>query len=492
MKILLVYPEYPETFWSFKHALKFISKKASFPPLGLLTIASMLPKEWEKKLVDMTTATLNDRDIQWADYVFISAMSIQRESVKKVIAKCKRLGTKIVAGGSLFTTGYEDFEDVDHFVLNEAEITLQPFLEDLKEGHPKHIYTSDEWPDIEKTPTPLWELVDMKKYASMCIQFSRGCPFNCEFCDVTLLFGQKMRIKTKYQILAELESLYSQRWRGEVFIVDDNFIGNKGRLKKEVLPTMIDWMEKRKRPFSFGTQASINLSDDEELMKMMVQAGFDSVFVGIETPDEDSLAECGKIQNKNRDLISCIKKIQRFGLQVQGGFIVGFDSDAPSIFETLIAFIQKSGIVTAMVGLLNAPRGTRLYHRLVKENRLLRNISGDNTDLSINFIPKMSYGSLIKGYKKILRTIYSPKYYYERILTLFINFEPLQKKKFQFRLYHLGAFLKSIWLLGVRGKGRIYYWKVLFWTLFRRPQLFPLAVTYSIYGFHFHKIFRDY
>ena len=492
MKILLVYPEYPETFWSFKHALKFISKKASFPPLGLLTIASMLPKEWEKKLVDMTTATLNDRDIQWADYVFISAMSIQRESVKKVIAKCKRLGTKIVAGGSLFTTGYEDFEDVDHFVLNEAEITLPPFLEDLKEGHPKHIYTSDEWTDIEKTPTPLWELVDMKKYASMCIQFSRGCPFNCEFCDVTLLFGQKMRIKTKYQILAELESLYSQRWRGEVFIVDDNFIGNKGRLKKEVLPTMIDWMEKRKRPFSFGTQASINLSDDEELMKMMVQAGFDSVFVGIETPDEDSLAECGKIQNKNRDLISCIKKIQRFGLQVQGGFIVGFDSDAPSIFETLIAFIQKSGIVTAMVGLLNAPRGTRLYHRLVKENRLLRNISGDNTDLSINFIPKMNYGSLIKGYKKILRTIYSPKYYYERILTLFINFEPLQKKKSQFRLYHLGAFLKSIWLLGVRGKGRIYYWKVLFWTLFRRPQLFPLAVTYSIYGFHFHKIFRDY
>jgi len=492
MKILLVYPEYPETFWSFKHALKFISKKASFPPLGLLTIASMLPKEWEKKLVDMTTATLNDRDIQWADYVFISAMSIQRESVKKVIAKCKRLGTKIVAGGSLFTTGYEDFEDVDHFVLNEAEITLPPFLEDLKEGHPKHIYTSDEWPDIEKTPTPLWELVDMKKYASMCIQFSRGCPFNCEFCDVTLLFGQKMRIKTKYQILAELESLYSQRWRGEVFIVDDNFIGNKGRLKKEILPTMIDWMEKRKRPFSFGTQASINLSDDEELMKMMVQAGFDSVFVGIETPDEDSLAECGKIQNKNRDLISCIKKIQRFGLQVQGGFIVGFDSDAPSIFETLIAFIQKSGIVTAMVGLLNAPHGTRLYHRLVKENRLLRNISGDNTDLSINFIPKMNYGSLIKGYKKILRTIYSPKYYYERILTLFINFEPLQKKKSQFRLYHLGAFLKSIWLLGVRGKGRIYYWKVLFWTLFRRPQLFPLAVTYSIYGFHFHKIFRDY
>ena len=492
MKILLVYPEHRETFWGFKYALKFISKKASFPPLGLLTMAAMLPKDWKKKLIDMTTTTLSDRDIQWADYVFISAMSIQRESVKKVIAKCKRLGTKIVAGGPLFTTGYEDFEDVDYFVLNEAEVTLPPFLEDLKEGNPKHIYTSDQWPDIKKTPTPLWELVNTKKYASMCIQYSRGCPFNCEFCDVTLLFGHKMRIKTEDQILAELESLYSQGWRGGVFIVDDNFIGNKGKVKKEVLPTMINWMEKRKHPFSFSTQASINLSDDEELMKMMVQAGFDSVFIGIETPDEESLAECGKIQNKNRDLISCIKKIQKFGLQVQGGFIVGFDSDPPSIFETLIAFIQKSGIVTAMVGLLNAPRGTKLYHRIVKENRLLGNISGDNTDLSINFVPKMNYGSLINGYKKILRTIYSPKHYYKRILTLFRNFEPLQKKKSQFRLYHLVAFLKSIWLLGIRSKGRIYYWKLLFWTLFRRPQLLPLAVTYSIYGFHFGKIFRDY
>jgi len=492
MKMLLVYPKYPDTFWSFKYALKFISKKASFPPLGLLTMAAMLPKKWEKKLVDMAVSALPDEDIKWADYVFISAMSIQRESVKKVIAKCKRLGAKIVAGGPLFTTEYEDFEDVDHLVLNEAEVTLPSFLEDLKEGHPKRIYTSDQWPDIKKTPIPLWELVNMKKYASMCIQYSRGCPFNCEFCDVTLLFGHKMRIKTKDQISVELETLYSQGWRGGVFIVDDNFIGNKGKLKKEVLPTVIDWMEKRKYPFSFSTQASINLSDDEELMKMMVQAGFDSVFVGIETPDEESLAECGKIQNKNRDLISCIKKIQKFGLQVQGGFIVGFDSDPFSIFERLIAFIQKSGIVTAMVGLLNAPRGTKLYHRLVKENRLLKNISGDNTDLSINFIPKMNYGSLIEGYKKILRTIYSPKHYYERVLTLFRNFEPLQRKKSQFRLYHLGAFLKSIWLLGIRGKGRIYYWKLLFWTLFWRQQLFPLAVTYSIYGFHFRKIFRDY
>jgi len=452
----------------------------------------MLPEEWEKKLVDMSVQALDDEDIKWANYVFISAMSIQKESVKKVIAKCKKNGVKIVAGGPLFTTGYQDFKDVDYLVLNEAEITLPGFIKDLKEGKPKHIYASEEWADIEKTPIPLWDLIDMKKYASMGIQFSRGCPFNCDFCDVTLLFGHKMRIKSTEQILRELESLYSHGWRGGILIVDDNFIGNKNRLKKEILPAVIEWMEERKYPFSFDTQASINLSDDEELMDLMVRAGFDTVFVGIESPNEESLEECGKIQNKNRDLLACVKKIQRFGLQVQGGFILGFDSDPPSIFERLITFIQKSGIVTAMVGLLNAPRGTRLYKRLAKENRLLKDISGDNTDFSINFIPKMDYETLISEYKRVLYTIYSPEYYYKRILTFLRNYKPSRKKRFQLRLWHLKAFFKSIWILGVKEKGRIYYWKLLFWSLFRRPKLFPLAVTFAVYGFHFRKIFANY
>ena len=493
MKILLVYPEYPETFWSFKYALKFISKKASLPPLGLLTVAALLPKEWEKKLVDMTATALIDRDIKWADYVFISAMSIQKESVKKIICKCKKLGAKIVAGGPLFTSGYEDFEDdVDYFILNEAEITLPLFLEDLEQGHLKHIYTSDQWVDINKTPIPLWELADINKYVTMCIQYSRGCPFNCDFCDVTFLFGHKMRLKTKDQILAELDGLYLRGWRGGVFIVDDNFIGNKRELKNEVLPAIIDWMEERKSPFSFTTQASINLSDDEELMHLMVQAGFGSVFVGIETPNEESLAECNKVQNKNRDLIACVKKMQKFGLIVNGGFIIGFDSDSPSIFENMIEFVQKSGIVSAMVGLLNAPRGTKLYQRLVKESRLLKEATGDNTDLSINFIPKMNYQTLIDGYKRVLNTIYSPKYYYERVLTLLKNMKPLKKRGYQFHLYYLTAFLKSIWQLGIIGKERIYYWKIFFWTLFRRPQLLPMAITYAVYGFHFRKIYKNY
>ena len=452
----------------------------------------MLPEEWEKRLVDMNVSALTDRDLEWADYVFISAMSIQKQSVKEIITRCKKIGVKTVVGGPLFTTGHEDFDDVDHFVLNEAEITLPPFLEDLRNGCAKHIYTSKELPDIEKTPIPSWGLINMKRYLSMNIQYSRGCPFNCEFCDIRVLYGDKVRTKGKGQILAELENLYSQGWRGGVFFVDDNFIGNKRKLKKEILPATIEWMERKKHPFAFNTETSINLSDDDELMQLMVKAGFDSVFVGIETPNEESLVECNKFLNRNRDLVACVKKIQRFGLQVQGGFIVGFDNDPLSIFERLIAFIKESGIVTAMVGLLNAPRGTGLYHRLEKENRLLKDVTGDNTDCSINFIPKMNYDTLIDGYKKILNTIYSSKHYYKRVKGFLREYKPLQKKGFRFHFNHIGALFKSVLFLGIIGRERFQYWKLFFWSLFRRPRLFPLAITFAIYGFHFRKVFENY
>ncbi len=489
MKILLVYPKYPDTFWSFKYALKFISKKASFPPLGLLTVAAMLPDDWDRKLIDMNVSDLSDDDLEWADHVFLSAMAVQKESVKEVIKRCEKQRVPIVAGGPLFTTGHEDFPEIDHFVLNEAECTLAPFLEDLEKGCPRRMYISREWPDIRKTPSPQWHLIDMKKYASMNIQYSRGCPYNCEFCDIVVLNGQKPRTKSKEQIIEELQALYTQRWRGGVFFVDDNFIGNRKKLKTDILPSIIDWMREKKYPFYFLTEASINLSDDDELMNLMVKAGFRRVFVGIETPDEKSLAECNKYLNKKRDMIACIKKIQSFGLEVQGGFIVGFDSDSPSIFERQIRFIQKSGIVTAMVGLLNAPRGTRLYHRLKKEGRLLANTSGDNTDCSLNFIPKMNYETLISGYKKILENIYLPKHYYKRVRTFLKQYKPRQlRQKIYFKFSYFEAFLKSIWHLGIRGKERFHYWKLILWTLLRRPNLIGVSIAFAIYGFHFRKI----
>jgi radical SAM superfamily enzyme YgiQ (UPF0313 family) len=490
MNILLVFPEYPDTFWSFSYALKFISKKASYPPLGLLTVAAMLPPEWDKRLVDMNVRKLKDKDLLWADYVFLSAMSIQKESVKDVLARCKELGVKVVAGGPLFSNDYEEFGDVDHLVLNEAEITLRPFLNDLKGGRPERLYESVEKADVTKTPIPLWELIDMRHYSAMNIQYSRGCPFDCEFCNITSLYGRVPRTKDSGQLIAELEKLYSLGWREGVFFVDDNFIGNKKKLKDEILPSLIQWMEERRRPFYFSTEASINLADDEELMRMMARAEFIAVFVGIETPHEESLIECDKVQNRNRDLIASVKKIQDFGLEVQAGFIVGFDQDPVSIFEKMITFIQESKIVTAMVGLLNAPRGTKLYERLVTENRLLKTSTGDNTDLSMNFVPKMSYEKLLAGYRQIIETIYSPKHYYARVKRFMKDYRPMQKKVVQLRYSYLKAGLKSVFILGVLGKERFYYWRLVFWSLFRKPKLLPMAVTFSIYGFHFRKIFE--
>jgi len=491
MRILLVSPRFPETFWSFKHALRFVSKKTGEPPLGLLTVAAMLPGEWQKTLVDLNVRALEDSEVARSDYVFLSAMTVQEASARAVLEQCARLGKKVVAGGPLFTSHHNEFEGVDHLVLNEAEITLPPFLEDLAHSRARHLYASSQWADVTTTPVPLWELIDLRHYASMNIQYSRGCPYDCEFCDITVLCGRVPRTKTLEQIVSEMDRLRLLGWRGHVFFVDDNFIGNQRKLKEQILPGLIDWMDRYGHPFSLSTEASINLSDDEELMHLMARAGFESVFVGIESPNESSLLECRKTPNKNRDLLGSVHAIQSSGLQVHGGFILGFDNDPPSIFHTLIAFIRDSGIITAMVGILNAPRGTRLYQRLAAEGRLLSSSTGDNTDFSINFVPKMNADALLDGYKMVVRTIYSPKEYYARVLLFMRTYRPLRKGGSQIRFAHLIALLKSVFLLGIVGKERIYYWKLFFWSLFRRPRLFPMAITYAIYGFHFRKIFEQ-
>jgi len=488
MKILLVYPHYPDTFWSFRHALKFIGRKASFPPLGLLTVAAMLPGEWEKRLVDMNVRPLADEDLAWADYVFISAMTIQRKSAQEVIARCRTRGVKTVAGGPLFTACHEDFPEVDHLVLGEAELTLPPFLADLGEGGARHLYADEDWADLAETPIPLWDLTDVNNYAAMNIQYGRGCPFDCEFCDITALFGRKPRSKTREQLIAELDSLYNRGWRGAVFFVDDNFIGDKGKLTREILPAIIDWMVRKEYPFYFYTEASIDLADDPRLMELMVRAGFEEVFIGIETPYEESHAESGKIQNRNRDLLASVRRIQKAGLQVHAGFIVGFDSDPPSIFDRQIRFIQESGIATAMVGLLSAIRGTRLYQRMSREGRLLGEGTGSNTAVDLNFVPRMEPKTLISGYRTILETIYSPKNYYQRVIRLLRVYRPLHPGKFHLQPGYVGALFKSMLFLGVIGRERLHYWKLFFWSLARRPRLFPLAITYAVIGFHFRKV----
>ncbi|MGC8880205.1 MAG: B12-binding domain-containing radical SAM protein [Anaerolineae bacterium] len=486
MRVLMVYPEFPDTFWSFKHALGFVRKKASAPPLGLITVAAMLPRDWSVRLVDMNVRSLASNDIAWADMVFISAMTVQRQSARAVIARCKEMGVKVVAGGPLFTSEHEDFPEVDHLVLNEAELTLPPFLEDLARGTPQRLYRTDAFADIRQTPAPRWELLDLPHYATMSVQFSRGCPFNCDFCNVTALLGHKVRTKTAEQIIAELDALYALGWRDGVFFVDDNFIGNKRQLKRDVLPALIEW-RKDKVGLPFTTEVSINLADDEELVNLMTQAGFESVFVGIETPNEASLNECGKHQNRHRDLLAAVKRLQRAGLAVMGGFIVGFDSDTPSVFQQQIDFIQQSGIVAAMVGLLQAPVGTRLYERLKQEGRLLTKMSGDNVDGSINFIPRMSLETLREGYRSILTHIYAPEHYYARVRTFLSEYQPRSAKS-RIGIEHILGFLRTIYRLGIREAERVYYWRLFFWTLVHRPRLFPTAITLAVYGYHFRRI----
>lgn len=488
MKILLVYPETPSSFWSFKDALKFVAKKVAEPPLGLITVAAMLPKGWEKKLIDMNVSKLQDKHILWADYVFLSGMNIQINSFKDVIRRCNTLGVKIVAGGPLATTQHRDFLGVDHFVLNEAEITLPLFLEDLKNGNPKHVYSTEEFPEISTSPIPMWELLNIKKYASLSLQYSRGCPYDCDFCSITMLNGRRPRTKSSKQFISELERIYKLGWRGPISVVDDNFIGNKRKLKEEILPKLIEWSKQKKYPFNFITEVTINLADDDILMDMMIETGFNSIFIGIETPSAESLIECGKSQNLKRNLVLSVKKLQQRGFIVSGGFIVGFDNDSSAVFQDQIDFIQKSGIVSAMVGLLNAPNGTKLFKRMQSENRMLDVFAGNNMDGTMNFIPKMNYRDLIAGYSRIVKTIYAQKEYYNRLKHFLSNYKHPFWNKNKIQLKEVRAFIMLIWLLGFIEKGKKYFWKLLALSLFKHPNKFPLAMTMAVYGYHYRRV----
>jgi radical SAM superfamily enzyme YgiQ (UPF0313 family) len=417
-------------------------------------------------------------------------MSIQRDSALEIIERCRSHGRKIVAGGPLFTASHDEFEGIDHFVLGEAEITLPLFLEDLKRGQPKPLYIPEERPSMALTPMPDWDLIRMKDYMTMSVQYSRGCPFDCEFCDISVLFGRKVRTKSSESIISEMEELYRRGWRGGIFFVDDNFIGNRAKLKREVLPAMIEWQKNRKYPYYLTTETSIDLADDDELMEMMSMAGFQSVFVGVESPNDESLKECNKSQNRGRDMVASIRKMQRAGFEVLGGFILGFDSDPPSIFDRLTEFIKESGIVTAMVGLLNAPRGTKLYRRMKGEGRLVKDISGNNTDMTMNFIPKMDRKKLIEGYRRIITDIYSARPYYRRIREFLRDFEPPRGQASRFRPANIMALIKSMLKLGLIDRGRLDYWKLFAWTLVKKPRLFPLAITLAVYGLHFRRVFQ--
>jgi radical SAM superfamily enzyme YgiQ (UPF0313 family) len=491
MKVLLVYPEFPDTYWSFRHALKFEGKQSSFPPLGLLTVSAMLPEAWERRLVDMNVRRLGDEDIEWADVVFASAMIVQKESLEAVVERCKARGKRVVVGGPYVSTSAEHLPAADHIFVGEAEAILPEFVRDLESGEPRRIYQAAERPALTATPIPHFHLVDRERYSAMSVQYSRGCPFQCEFCDIIEIYGRVPRTKTNEQMLAELDALYDTGWRGLVFIVDDNFIGNKRNVKR-LLPELVEWSDRHDRPFSFITEASVNLAEDDALLELMQRANFRRVFLGIETPVEESLKEAQKGQNTRRDLLESVRKIQGYGMEVMAGFIVGFDSDPEDIFDRQINFIRESGIPLAMVGLLTALPDTQLWRRLKSEGRLLKESTGNNTEGSLNFIPRMDSARLVEGYKRILSTIYSPAEYYQRALDCLSHLTQGPEPRRTRLTSDLAALTRIALVLGVRDGARIEFWRYMKRTLTSHRRNFAHAVTLAAMGYHFRKLTQSY
>jgi radical SAM superfamily enzyme YgiQ (UPF0313 family) len=492
MKVLLINPEFPDTYWSFRHALPFEGKRCAFPPLGLLTVSAMLPKTWERRLVDINVGKLKDSDIEWADMVFLTAMLVQKDSLRDAVKRCKALGKRVVLGGPYVTTTIEDLPEADHIFLGEAETTLPQFVKDLELGEAKRTYQASERPPLSVTPVADFHLADLKHYSAMSVQYSRGCPFSCEFCDIIEIYGRVPRTKSNHQMLAELDALRALGWRGTVFIVDDNFIGNKKNVR-QFMPDLVEWQEKHGHPFSLLTEASVNLADDEELLGNMRSAGFRRVFLGIETPVEESLKEAQKSQNRG-NLLDSVRKIQSYGMEVMGGFIVGFDNDPEDIFERQIDFIRESAIPLAMVGLLNALPETQLWRRLEKEGRLLgMDASGNNTVCYLNFKTKMDPARLIAGYQSIMRTIYRPAEYYQRVLDSLKRTDQSEVEPQHYDLWNSIASLMRIAIrLGVIDRERRAFWRFLRQAATKHHLNLAESLRLAAMGYHFRKLSEVY
>ncbi len=482
--VLLVYPEFPSTYWGFQHLLSIVQKKAMHPPLSLITVAALCPPSWEFRLVDMNVEPLGDEQILWADMVFLSGMEIQLPSLLETLDRCRALGRTTVVGGPMASSRPEIIGDkADVLVLDEAEITIGPFLRDLEDGALQKMYRTRERPDITSSPVPRYDLLDLKAYATMDVQYSRGCPFNCEFCLIVSLYGHKPRTKTPEQILAEFDALYRLGYRGDVFVVDDNFIGNRTRVK-DLLGEIIRWQKERKYPFILTTEASIDLADDDLLMENMRLAGFSRVFVGIESPSLESLQETHKYQNAKKDMLDAVARVIDSGIEVTGGFILGFDNDPPDIFQRQIDFIEDARIPWAMVGTLHALPGTRLWDRMEKEGRLREGVDINDVGRP-NFRTKMGRETIYRGYLKVLQSIYSPEMYYGRVLGLLERQERSNRSSPYANVYPLLHPLRALYTIGVKSGYRRVFWKYMAKVIRRYPGRIVQALTHAIAGHHF-------
>jgi len=482
MNALLVYPRFPETYWSFRYALSFQGKRAAQPPLGLMTIAALLPASWNKCLIDTNVELLKDSDLAWADVVLLSGMHVQHQELTSIIRRCRARGLRTIVGGPITSSVPAAALEADCVVIGEAEHLIVKLARDLESGSLRSVYQGEGYPPMEHSPLPDLSLIRLNRYSTMTVQYSRGCPFNCEFCDIIEIYGRRPRTKAVAQVLAEFDQLYAAGWRGPVFIVDDNFIGNKVRVR-DLLLAMKEWQKAHGYSFRFITEASLNLADDRALLQSMRDAGFTSVFLGIETPDESSLVATQKLQNTRRDLLGSIALIQQYGIEVMGGFILGFDTDREDIFDRLVEFIQKSAIPIAMVGLLQALPGTQLFRRLTSEGRILHDGEGNNTGCELNFLPRMNPERLLAGYRSVLRRIYACDAYYARVRDYLSRCRPHYRPHFSFG--NVRALFLSVLRQGIRGKARLSYWKFFLSAATRHRRSFGAAMTLAVMGYHF-------
>ncbi|UWZ83096.1 B12-binding domain-containing radical SAM protein [Occallatibacter riparius] len=493
MNALLVYPQFPETYWSFKYALSFLGKKSAQPPLGLMTVSALLPDHWQKRLVDTNIEPIRERDLNWADVVLLSGMHIQRDALLAIVERCHARGLRTVVGGPVASSVAAADLKADHVVIGEAESLIADLARDLEQGAARAVYQARERPDMATSPLPDLSLIKMNRYSTMTVQYSRGCPFNCEFCDIIEIYGRRPRTKAVAQVLAELDQLRAAGWRESVFIVDDNFIGNKDRAR-QLCVALAEWRQQFKTSFDLTTEASLNLADDPELMGLMKEAGFKGVFLGIETPDESGLISSNKLQNTRRSLLECVATIQSYGMEVMGGFILGFDTDKPDIFDRMVDFIEKSGIPIAMVGLLQAMPGTQLFRRLWKEGRILDAGHGDNTGVHLNFLPHMSPERLVAGYRSVLQRIYNNEAYFKRV-KLYLSRAPSPRgdrssQRRWFTHSNVRALVTSMLRQGIFGRQRWAYWKFVMTAATRYHRSFGPAMALAVMGYHLQVVTR--
>jgi len=484
VRALLVNPVFPNSYWSGKYALPIAGRRSFLPPLSLITVAALLPRDWDCRLVDMNVETLEDRDLAWADVVMLTGMVVQRDSLHEVLARCRRLGVRTVVGGPYASAMSEELEEADHIVVGEGEEVVPVLAEDLAAGRARPRYEEEAKPDLSLTPVPRYDLLRPGAYHHMSLQFSRGCPYNCDFCDIIVLYGRKPRTKAPAQITAELEAIRTTGFRGDIFFVDDNFIGNK-KAVKAMLPEVAAWRKRTRAPVEFYTEASINLADDSDLVDLMTGAGFTAVFIGIESPSEEALKETGKVQNLRRNLVQQVHGLLERGIDVFGGFILGFDSDGPDIFDRMIEFVERAAIPYAMVGLLAAPPNTRLYENLASQGRLRAEpMTGDQFGLT-NVVTRIPAAEMLAGYKRVLETLYQPEMFFQRCRENLARWRPAAGSRRPLTLRDLASGCRALWTQGVKQRYRWAYWRFLRWVVHHHPGKLGRAIAQGATGHHY-------